>query len=148
MFFKRNLALSTKNLMKWMQIKNINCWRMFFYRTDRIQWRQLTLCVAQFGGGPLGSWGPKLTSTQPIGKSGLECTQPTCDYSKTNFTVLCVSYNFTVRRGIKTRRALGLPQATMFLHKAFKTLVLAVPATETVEFCAVVYLNNERIVTN
>jgi len=36
----------------------------------------------------------------------------------------------------------------MFLHKAFKTLVLAVPATETVEFCAVVYLNNERNVAN
>jgi len=30
-------------------------------------------------------------------------------YSKTNFTVLCVSYNFTVRHEMKTRRALALP---------------------------------------
>jgi len=46
-----------------------------------------------------------------IDKSGPECTQPTCEqaYSKTNFTVVCVSYNFTVRHEIKTRCALGLP---------------------------------------
>jgi len=36
-------------------------------------------------------------------------TQPTCDYSKINFTVLCVAYNFTVRHEIKTGCARGLP---------------------------------------
>jgi len=45
--------------------------------------------------------------TQPIAKSGRERTQPSCDYSKTVFTVLCVSYNFTVRHETKTKRALG-----------------------------------------
>jgi len=34
------------------------------------------------------------------------------------------------------------------LHKAFKTLMLAIPATKTVEFCACVYLKNERNVAN
>jgi len=30
------------------------------------------------------------------------------------------------------------------LHKTFKTFILAMPATKTVEFCAFVYLKNER----
>jgi len=30
------------------------------------------------------------------------------------------------------------------LHKAFKTPMLAIPVTKTVEFCAFVYLKNER----
>jgi len=46
--------------------------------------------------------------------------EPTCDYSKTNLTVLCVSYYF----------------------------FLAIPATKIVEFCAFVYLKNERNVAS
>jgi len=34
------------------------------------------------------------------------------------------------------------------LHKVFKTFVFAIPATKTVEFCAFVYLKNERNVVN
>jgi len=34
------------------------------------------------------------------------------------------------------------------LHKVFKTLMLAIPATKTVEFCAFVYLKNERNAAN
>jgi len=34
------------------------------------------------------------------------------------------------------------------LHKAFKTLILAIPATKTVEFCAFVCLKNERNVAS
>jgi len=34
------------------------------------------------------------------------------------------------------------------LHKAFKTFILAIPATKTVEFCAFVYLKNERNVAS
>jgi len=34
------------------------------------------------------------------------------------------------------------------LHKVFKTLMLAILATKTVEFCAFVYLKNERNVAN
>jgi len=34
------------------------------------------------------------------------------------------------------------------LHKSFKTLMLAIPETKTVEFCAFVYLKNERNVEN
>jgi len=34
------------------------------------------------------------------------------------------------------------------LHKAFETLMLAIPATKTVEFCAFVYLKNESNVAN
>jgi len=37
-----------------------------------------------------------------------EDAQPTCDYSKSNFTVLSVSYNFTTRHEIKIGCALGL----------------------------------------
>ena len=35
-----------------------------------------------------------------------------------------------------------------YLHKAFKTFILAIPATKIVEFCAFVYLKNERIVAS
>jgi len=34
------------------------------------------------------------------------------------------------------------------LHKAFKTLMLAIPATKTVDFCAFVDLKNARNVAN
>ena len=34
------------------------------------------------------------------------------------------------------------------LHKAIKTLMLAIPATKTVEFCAFVYVKNERNVAS
>jgi len=34
------------------------------------------------------------------------------------------------------------------LHKVFKTLILAIPATKTVEFCAFVYLKNESNAAN
>jgi len=34
------------------------------------------------------------------------------------------------------------------LHKAFKALILAILATKTVEFCAFVYLKNERNVAS
>jgi len=40
------------------------------YRTDHIQHRQLTLCVPQIAGGTLGTRGPRLKPTYPIGKSG------------------------------------------------------------------------------
>jgi len=33
------------------------------YRIDHTQHRQLTLCLPQFAGGPLGSWGPRLKPT-------------------------------------------------------------------------------------
>jgi len=35
-----------------------------------------------------------------------------------------------------------------YLHKAFKTFILAIPATKIVEFCAFVYLKNERNVAS
>ena len=34
------------------------------------------------------------------------------------------------------------------LHNALQTLMLAIPVTKTVEFCAFVYLKNERNVAN
>jgi len=34
------------------------------------------------------------------------------------------------------------------LHKAFKTFILAIAATKTVELCAFVYLKNERNVAS
>jgi len=37
---------------------------------------------------------------------------------------------------------------TFCLHKAFKTPMLAIPPTKTVEFCVYVYLKNERNVAN
>jgi len=34
------------------------------------------------------------------------------------------------------------------LHTEFKTPMLAIPVTKTMEFCAFVYLKNERYVAN
>ena len=41
---------------------------MNIYRFDLYQ--RLNLCVPQFPGGPLASWGPRLKPIEPIGKSG------------------------------------------------------------------------------
>jgi len=38
-----------------------------------IIYRPFTLCVPQFVGGPLGSWGPWLKPIKPAGKSGTAC---------------------------------------------------------------------------
>jgi len=59
-----------------------------------------------------------------------------CSYSKTNFTVLCVSDNFTVCHEIKTRCALSLLQAKiLFTWSIQDPWMLAIPATKTMEFC-------------
>jgi len=62
----------------------------------------------------------------------------------------CSAFRTTLLFVMKQKQdALLVYQKRKFcLHKAIKTLMLAIPATKTVEFCAFVYVKNERNVAS
>ena len=84
--------LWTRNLIRWMRqnftnSQDINCCQIFI---ELSYYQQLTQCVPQFAGGPLGSWGPGHEPTQPIGKSGPGGTYETCLSTLLTLDIKCI----------------------------------------------------------
>jgi len=135
------LALSTQNLIKWMKIKNTN--ELIIHSNGNWLYVYHTLLEGPLDLKVLGLSLHSLLVNPTLSIHNLRVTTQ-------NLIWQCSVFRTTLLIVMKQKQdALLVYQKRKFcLHKAFKTLILAIPAINTAEFCAFVCLKNERNVAS